>query len=257
MARALGDSVELWVTLNEPNVLLAQGYVMGIWPPGLQAPHLLPRAVSNLKRAHRLSYAALHELLPNAKVGLAHPLRAAVPATEGLGDRLAAAFLDTGFNRLFLDLPQDWLGVNYYTRDLVRFAPAGRRTSSWTGACRPAWRRTTSAGSSSPRAWAWCCARSRAGACRIYITENGIADAARHAPRPLPRRRTSRAGPRALDDGVDVRGYLHWSLLDNFEWAEGYAPRFGLYAVDYATQARTLRKSGERYADIIRTRTLE
>jgi len=53
---------------------------------------------------------------------------------------------------------------------------------------------------------------------------------------------------------VDVRGYLHWSLLDNFEWAEGYAPRFGLYAVDYATQERTLRASGEAYARLARLR---
>ncbi len=256
VARALGDSVELWVTLNEPNVLLAQGYVLGLWPPGLQAPHLVPRAVKNLKRAHRLAYAALHELVPNAKVGIAHALRPAVPATRGLGDRLAAALLDRGFNRLFLDLPQDWLGVNYYTRDLVRFAP-GRPKDLFMDRSVPPGVETNDLGWELFPEGLGLVLRSLAPRrLPIYITENGIADAedsrrARFLDAHLAQVLD------ALADGVDVRGYLHWSLLDNFEWADGYAPRFGLYAVDYATQVRTLRKSGERYAHIIRTRTLE
>jgi beta-glucosidase len=87
------------------------------------------------------------------------------------------------------------------------------------------------------------------------VTENGIADAA-DAKRARFLVAHLAQLEAALASGVDVRGYFHWSLLDNFEWAEGYGPRFGLVAVDYATQARTVRPSGELYARIARTRAL-
>ncbi|HEY3253995.1 MAG TPA: family 1 glycosylhydrolase, partial [Polyangiaceae bacterium] len=121
VARALGDRVKLWVTINEPNVLVAQGYLLGCWPPGVQHPTLVPRAVWNLRRAHIAAYRAIHELVPHAAVGLAHHLRVATPASRSLADRAAARALDLTFNGLFLDLPQDYLGINYYSRDIVRF----------------------------------------------------------------------------------------------------------------------------------------
>jgi beta-glucosidase len=89
----------------------------------------------------------------------------------------------------------------------------------------------------------------------MYVTENGIADAT-DAKRPAFLAAHLAEIARALASGIDVRGYYHWSLLDNFEWAEGYTPRFGLVAVDYATQARTVRPSGRLYAEIARTRDL-
>jgi beta-glucosidase len=213
--------------------------------------------VANLKRAHRAAYAALHEVLPRAQVGLAHHLRPAVPKSRrSVGDRLAAAFLDRAFNRLFLDLPQDWLGVNYYTRDLVRFAPSRPKDLFLDRSVPDGVEKNDLGWELFPEGLGLVLRSLAPKRLPIYLTENGIADAA-------DSRRTryleTHLGEvlRALADGVDVRGYLHWSLLDNFEWAEGYAPRFGLYAVDFATQARTLRKSGERYAEIIRSRSLE
>jgi beta-glucosidase len=89
----------------------------------------------------------------------------------------------------------------------------------------------------------------------IYVTENGIADAS-DAKRARFIVDHLRVIARAIRDGIDVRGYYHWSLTDNFEWAEGYGPRFGLVEIDYATQARRVRASAETYARIARTRTL-
>jgi beta-glucosidase len=84
----------------------------------------------------------------------------------------------------------------------------------------------------------------------IFITENGLADATDQRRAKFIRDHL-RSVWRAIQDGADVRGYLYWSLLDNFEWARGYAPRFGLVAVDYATQKRTIRPSALEYAKII------
>jgi beta-glucosidase len=95
----------------------------------------------------------------------------------------------------------------------------------------------------------------------IYITENGLScldwialDGAVHDPQRIDfTRRYLRELGRAIDDGADVRGYFHWSLMDNFEWADGYRQRFGLVHVDYATQQRTLKDSARWYSLIIRT----
>jgi beta-glucosidase len=89
----------------------------------------------------------------------------------------------------------------------------------------------------------------------LHVTENGIADASdAKRVRFIPRHLAEVAS--AIADGVDVRGYFHWSLLDNFEWAEGYEPRFGLVEVDYVTQERRPRESAHVYARIARARTL-
>ena len=90
----------------------------------------------------------------------------------------------------------------------------------------------------------------------ILVTENGIADA-KDALRPAFLRDHVAALDRAREAGADVRGYCHWSLVDNFEWHEGYGPRFGLYAVDYRTQERRLRPSGQLYKTLIAERTKE
>ena len=151
---------------------------------------------------------------------------------------------------------QDFFGINYYTRDLVR--PSLRRPGELFLA-----REVPSGADTNDLGWEiypaglghllrrWA-PKSKV---PIYVTENGIADV-----------RDQKRGPfliahlreieTAIASGVDVRGYFHWSLLDNFEWAEGYAPRFGLVEVDYATQTRRVRESGHLYARIARGRKL-
>lgn len=264
---ALGDLCSLWVTINEPNVLPVHGHLLGMWPPGRTSPVEAVRAHRNLLRAHVAMYRAMHETAGRRghalAAGVTHHLRVVAPERPGrLADRMWAAL----FERLFYDAfarsvcdtrLHDFFGINYYSRDVVRFSAWNARDGFV--------RRTVPEGAEvSDNGWEvypeglgkvidewW----SRAHV-PIYITENGIADADDdQRPRFLVRHLVEVA--RAIERGADVRGYMHWSLLDGFEWDEGYGSRFGLVAVDFATQERHPRPSAELYARIARTRSVD
>ncbi len=284
VVNALGDVCRLWVTVNEPNVVAAQSYLLGHWPPAVTSPVAAVKAHHVLLEAHVAAYRAIKELRGDAaQVGVAHHLRVAEPERPGsLLDRAAARTFARVFNEAFaiatcegrmygpLDAvvgrdgfriadargTQDFFGINYYSRDLVRFA-AHRPGELFTartvppGALRSdlGWEIYPAGLGRLVRTW------SRRSGLPVYVTENGIADAA-DAMRGAFLVDHLRELARAIADGVDVRGYFHWSLLDNFEWAEGYGPRFGLFEVDYATQERRARESAHIYARIARTREL-
>jgi beta-glucosidase len=285
VAGALAGRVSLWVTINEPAVYLYHSFLAGIWPPSLKSPRAMVLTGRSLIRAHFEALRAIREASDRASfargpslVGLASHLRVFDPARSGHAlDRGVAAVQDAIFNWAFLDsvhrgklLPpfgvgeavsgpspgHDFLGVNYYTRDRVRFDIT--RPAELFGA-----QETTPAAPVNDLGWEIYPegmrrmireAHGRYGL-PVYITENGIADAAdrmragylvHHLDQVL----------RAIQEGVLVKGYYHWSLMDNFEWAEGYAGRFGLYAMDYATQERSLRPSGALYGRIAAARSL-
>ncbi len=261
-ARRLGREVDLWCTLNEPNVQMYQGYVEGIWPPAVRDPARASKAFAGTLRAHAAAAEALRAADPGARIGLAINNIVFDPSSRwSLLDWIAAGQADSGFNWAHYDsiaagrvrfelagFPSidepldallgsaDWVGINYYRRNLVRFdagAPGlvellpgpGPRSDSGIEIypegllrlLRRIWQRYE---------------------LPIYVTENGVADAADRL-RPDFLRGHAHALARALEEGIPVRGYFHWSLLDNFEWAEGFGPRFGLYRVDYETFERT------------------
>jgi beta-glucosidase len=261
-AKRYGAEVDLWCTLNEPNVMMYQGYVIGIFPPGKKSNEDAAQAFAGLLRAHAQSAKAVRENDQGASVGVAMNLVVFQPKQrwnllDWISSRLAAnafnwAFYDSikagrivfsapGFPSL--DEPLDGLansvdffGANYYRRDMVHFAPSA-----------PGMVETTSGpGTLSDLGWEiypeglyelllHAYARYQL---PIYVTENGIADS-KGDRRPGYVRGHLYALSRAIAEGVPVRGYFHWSLLDNFEWAEGFTPRFGLYKTDYSTMART------------------
>jgi len=149
----------------------------------------------------------------------------------------------------------DFIGLNYYSRDMATFD--FRRRESYFGSffAHPS-RPQTSAGWEIYPEGVYRLLKFLARFDKpILITENGVADATDARRGPFLIRHLAEV-LRAIGDGVDVRGYFHWSLLDNFEWAEGYAPRFGLVAVDDSTQTRRIRPSGRLYAQIARERAL-
>ena len=283
---ALGDLCELWITVNEPSVLAAHAYLLGAWPPARTDPVAAVRAHHRLLEAHVAMYHAVHEADAHghARVGVAHHLRVVQPERPSRwADRAAAALMRGTFNDAFaravvegrmyggaLDRArndrgfcvadargtQELFGINYYSRDVVRFSlahagemfvargvPPGAEVSDL------GWEIFPEGLGMVVREWA---ARSEL---PVYVTENGIADAEDRRRGKFLVDHLAQIEA-AITRGVDVRGYFHWSLLDNFEWAEGYAPRFGLVAVDYGTQARTVRASGELYARIARERAL-
>ncbi|HEX3344949.1 MAG TPA: family 1 glycosylhydrolase [Polyangiaceae bacterium] len=262
-AGALGDLARLWITVNEPNVLAAHGYLLGVWPPAKKSPRLAFLAQRRLLAAHDAAYRALKDARGDGvQVGVAHHLRDVEPARPGSRrDRAAAALFRRVFNDAFAaavcqDGTQDFFGINYYSRDVVRFSarhagelfvsrgvPPGAEVSDLGWEVYPAGLGHV------VRAWA------RRSGRPVYVTENGIADASDTKRGPFLVAHL-RELARLLAEGVDVRGYFHWSLLDNFEWAEGYAPRFGLCAVDFGSGERTPRPSAKLYARIAREREL-
>ena len=290
--RALDDRVKLWVTLNEPWVVVDGGYLHGVLAPGQRNPYAAPIAAHHLLRAHA---AAVHVYRAEGRhqIGLVVNLEPKYPAQETVENLSATMRADAYVNRYYLDpvflgayppelaetfgaawptfadadldfirQPLDFLGVNYYSRQMVQHAP-GVWPLETTGVRQDRQAHTALDWEVYPQGLTdileW--VASRYGPVPLYITENGAAfydppQADGAVDDPLRRRYVRdhlRAARAALRQGVDLRGYFVWSLLDNFEWAHGYSKRFGLVHVDYATQHRTIKASGRFYAEVIRT----
>ena len=243
-ARSLGDLLGYACTINEPQGLGWSGYMLGINPPGVKGDERAARrAADNLLEAHRLASPAIraHTRAP-VGVTLAIPdLQYEDGATPGhTGFEVESAITDQ-----FLELARqdDFVGVQTYTR--IRIGPDGPRSpgSEWSEVSRDL-RETDEVtqmgyeyypralGGAIRRAW-----KSTGGKVPILVTENGIATL-RDERRIAFMTDALDEVAKCLQDGIDVRSYIHWSLLDNFEWAFGYGPRFGLVAVDRETFER-------------------
>jgi beta-glucosidase len=261
-ATRLGPQVRLWCTVNEPQVQMYFGYVTGTWPPGVRDNAQAVKAFAGLLRAHGAAARALRQGDPDAYIGLASNMVYFEPANRwNLLEQVVANTVSNGFNWSFyesimtgrmhfslpgfptLDVPApelrgtiDWVGINYYRRNLVRFAPGKPGMvdiSAGPGTLSDAKVEIYPEG---------LLALLREGWTRYHlpmvITETGVADST-GVHRPLFIRRHAFALQQAIAEGVDVRGFFHWSLMDNFEWAEGYGWRFGLYRLDLKTLTRT------------------
>jgi beta-glucosidase len=294
MARRLGDRVRWWLTVNEPSVAALAGHFTGEHAPGWRDPRAALRAAHHLLLGHGLAVRSLRATtrLP-ARVGLAAQTLPIHPATDRPEDRQAAYLLDALIHRWFLDplfkgaypqdlwsafgplapevlpgdaevlaAPLDFLGVNYYTRALARHNPAAAPLLAEL---------VPPGGDEGPLGWEVYTAglddvldrvRRDYRPPLILITENGRAldeppnagDVPEDAPRIDYLEQHLGVVRRALDRGVPVAGYFVWSLLDNFEWACGYRPRFGLVHVDFATGRRTPKASARWYGEVIRQR---
>lgn len=284
----VATDVRDFITINEPMVHLVLGYAAGINPPGKKGElkSVVPPMVGLLK-AHALAYQALHSLHKKSRfsekplrVGVAHHLRVFDPASSwNPADRLLASRLDHAFNWAFaetletghlkLNIPfvvdvnvevpeakgtQDFIGVNYYTRDMVEVVlgapgfklsvPAKAETNDLGWEIYPeGFYRVLKA------------TAKRFPGKQIFVTENGLADA-RDVKREAFIESHLSAMRKAMKEGVPVAGYCHWSLYDNFEWSEGFAPRFGLFEIDYNTLERKPRPSALKFSEIARKNSL-
>jgi beta-glucosidase len=281
VAQEYGGRVRWWITFNEPVVQVFKGWILGQWPPGKTQdfPTAL-RIMRSMLRSHVKAYHVIHEARPDAMVSVAKHALALTPCNPKRRlDRLSVAIRTYLFNHLFLDalhtgalrvpglfwerLPQkrtlDYIGLNYYTRDFVRntgFALPGLIGNICT------LEHHQSVGKRNDLGWE-VYPEGLAHFLKVYsrynlpilITENGL-PAARDDDRWTFLYLHLWQVARAISEGVNVVGYLHWSLLDNYEWADGYEARFGLLAVDYKTQGRTPRESARRMAEIVATNEL-
>ena len=270
----LGGLARFWITINEPTVVAYQGYVRGDWPPGRHDLGAALHVVVQLLRGHWQAYERIKRRHPELQVGLAHHLRIFDPARRfAPQDHAVAAAFTRVFNetmlrslregRLVFPLTrydsaggprqsQDFIGLNYYTRELVKFNHRyraelfGQRMLVEPALCSDlGWELY-------PEGLYRTLMALRRERLPIYVTENGIADRD-DARRPEYLLTHVGAMLRAIQAGAPVRGYMHWTSFDNFEWAEGYSAKFGLIACDPATQERLLRPSGRLYAEICRT----
>ncbi|HEX7588819.1 MAG TPA: family 1 glycosylhydrolase, partial [Anaerolineae bacterium] len=248
------------------------GYSDGIWPPGKKDFLLGFRVLANMVRGHAAAYQAIHHVQSNARVGVAHHLIRFLPANANSGlDRWAASLRDRMANRLYfralvdgqLRFPmsgsvpaavdsQDYVGVNYYFAEHSKFDPSNPG-QLFTRGVKPVWKAPVPefARTIHPAGLYDFLAEFSALGKPIYVTENGLFDLgdetqARYLVSHLAQVQ------RATAAGLPVKGYFYWTLVDNFEWAEGFDARFGLYHLDVPTQTRTPRPSAQVYARIAR-----
>jgi beta-glucosidase len=272
---ALADLCSLWCTINEPMVYVSMGYLFGKWTPGHRNRALATRAATNLLRGHAAAYHAIKELQPSAQVGYAShhvTFRPHAPALlHGLAVRGADALMNSGFVRAIRDgvlrvpgtrgirVPQakgtiDWIGLQYYQEFAIGFHPSAGLNQLFVRQTKP------KHAPPGPADWGGIVPENVFDHIRwlyttlkvpIYITESGVPDPD-DTLRPSWIAETLRAVWRAVNFNYPVKGFFFWSLVDNFEWAEGYDPRFnfGLYKVNFETQERTARESAKFYGEV-------
>ena len=291
VARRLADRVSHWAMFNEPNVHALFGHGVGTHAPGLKGmpPMLAAIHHQNLAQGHALQ--ALRAEHSGARLGTVINLQPARPSSDRPEDHRAAARFDAFWNGAFLDplfkgsypaaiaddlaplvaagdhetmrRPIDFIGVNYYSPSYIAHAPQSL-FGAWYGAV-PAGMRFTAIGWPSDAGGLseeLMRLRDRYGNPQMYVTENGAcygdrlaADGTVHDGDRIAYLRDHLAAARtALAAGANLRGYFVWSLLDNFEWAEGYSRRFGVVHVDFATQKRTPKSSYRWLAELIARR---
>jgi beta-glucosidase len=282
VTKAVGNLCRMWVTFNEPNVYAACGYVVGEFPPGRKGELLNALRVNSIQaQAHVLAYRAIHELVPDAQVGWAQHYVVFEPV-RGILDRWAASLLDRFFNNAFFELIEDgrlafpfgmlgghdreakgccdFVGLNVYSRLHVAF-DLRYVSTLFTNIFVPGHVPQGDQGVEKPYGEAYPLAVVRAveRAARlgkpIYIMENGVPDAEDRI-RPWLIVNVLRELHGLIEQGHDIRGYLHWTLTDNFEWNEGWKLRFGLVALDPDTQDRTMRSSAKLFSEIVRSNQL-
>jgi beta-glucosidase len=239
----LGSEVTFWLTLNEPEVYADYSFNVGDWPPNRHNFFVTFRVLKRLSEGHKAAYQIIKDRFPSAQVGISkHNISLAVD--RRLMNVVIKFGLDKLWNLYFLQLIrgyQDFIGLNYYFHSRTNFS---LRTSARTKFSDLGWELH-------PKGLTQVLQSLRRYKLPIYITENGLADAddvyrAQYLHDILD------VIWHAINKGIDIRGYSHWSLLDNFEWDKGFWPRFGLIEVNYKTLARHPRKSSRVYAEIIK-----
>jgi beta-glucosidase len=293
VVKALGDRINTWCILNEPNVFTSDGYDTGAHAPGRKDWDACLKATHVVNLAQGMAFRAIKSAYPKAEVSSAFNTGDAVPATNSEADKLAAERWAAFHNYWFVDpplkghypqelateqvlatmgvrggdmdivkAPLDFLGINYYNRAIVsdsrdhRIVHAAGHDGEQGPKTEFGWEvwpdgfyhlLTTTNARYKPKA--------------IEVTENGCSygDIPEANGRVPDERRTNffrgylGAVARAHKEGVPIRGYAAWSLMDNFEWAEGYTQRFGFVFVDFRTLKRTVKDSGKWYAQLAAT----
>ncbi len=266
------DYVKYWVTINEPVVLALLGYFFGWWPPGEKNLKKGLKVIKNLILSHMYANIIIKENRSDSLVSIAHNMMLFYPYRNFFMDKflvnkvspiyndlildaLTSGYIKkpVGNNEFYSDLKDsiDYIGVNYYTRAFVEFHPfklyneKKRKDAILTDFGYEYY----------PEGIYEILSNLKKYNKKIIITENGIADK-EDKLRGEFITKSIEAIKKAKKEGLDIAGYFYWSLMDNFEWVEGYSMKFGLYEVDFKTLERKIRKSAYIYKDICEKETI-
>lgn len=249
------NHVDLWITINEPGILVWAGYIGGKFPPQKKNRLTAYWVHWNLAKAHKKAYKAIHQEIPEAKVGFSQNIHSFNRLHKhSIREGVAEWIYDMSYNHAFYLMTgkktHDFIGLNYYYNwyisfngrshlpELLDVIEVKKDVSDLGWEIFPEGMFSVLMDFSDYHL-------------PIYITENGIAST-NDDRRVRFLLSYLKEIYHAISAGIDVRGYFHWSLVDNFEWADGFEPRFGLIEVNHRTQERKFRPSSFVYAEIIR-----
>ncbi len=277
--RCLRDAVRVFITFNEPNVFVAAGYLGGVMPPGRRCARDGFDAFANVFRAHAAVYDMIHSRgRERAAVGVAHNMVSFQPASrnsalDGWAVKIAHSFYNMGLIETFrtgtfsVRVPflmdeetpvgvrdkLDFLGVNYYFRMFLRMSPLKLKGPEYFWEDRDGRGLTETGWEIYPKGLEDVLRSASLSGVPIVVTENGTAETD-DARKIAYMKEHLRAMHRVIREGVDIRGYFWWSLMDNYEWLEGLRPRFGLYRVDFETLERRPTAASSYFARWVRRR---
>lgn len=242
LAHSFGSNVRYYIIINEPEIYALNSYMLGLWPPQKKGVLSYMRAMKSLVRSHTLACKAIKQNNPGALTGPACNM--SYFENGGGLNRIPAYLADRLWNRFFIERTlkhHDFIGINYYFHNTIKYGlnkNANEKVSDMGWELYPQGIENVVMG------------MARYGL-PLIVTESGLADAD-DRQRPWYIEETLRSLYRTIENGANLRGYLHWSLLDNFEWDKGFWPRFGLVSVDRKTMKRMPRReSADTYRRII------
>ncbi|MFH1427178.1 MAG: glycoside hydrolase family 1 protein [Patescibacteria group bacterium] len=251
IADELEETVDYWVTLNEPMVHVFNGYINGKFPPNKKNIILAIKTFNNLVKAHKQAYQIIHKKLPKAKVSITKLYNFYEPAHKWCLVELIFASIAHYFGnqRLLNKIEKylDYIAFDYYFHNRIVWYPPFKKNLN---------KEVTDMGwEIYPNGIYFVLKYLKKFKKPIFIMENGLANADDSKRQKFIVEHLKYIH-RAIKEGVDVRGYFYWSLMDNFEWADGWAPKFGLYEMDRKTFKRTARPSAKAYAEICKKNEL-
>ena len=268
MVRALAGHVRYWITINEPTVYIYQSYILGIWPPQAKSLWKARTVKNHLAAAHIKTYRLIHEIykeedLPRPFVSIAQHMQDFVPCIPSMKNKFAASLRHQWFNLELIDRfmrhkALDFIGINYYSRQRVELRKWGVR-NLMMDVCKNEehciHEKNSLGWEIYPEGLYKVLLKVKKYGLPVMITENGICtsdDSLRWKYIEAHLKNIHRA----MDEGVNVKGYFYWSLMDNFEWHDGFGPRFGLIDINYTTQQRTVRESAVKFSQVCKTGVL-
>jgi beta-glucosidase len=244
------DFVDFWQTINEPLIYASLGYLEGIWPPETKSFIAFLRVINNQIVCHKEVFKNFHKLKPEVKVGIAKSNVYFEPFNlKSILDRFNAWINRYFWNEFFLNRIRnhlDFIGLNYYFHQRIKFPAQNKNENKVVSDV--GWEIY-------PKGIYHALKELKKYNLPIYITENGLADAKDELRKDFIKDHLSWIH-KAIQEDIDVKGYFHWSLLDNFEWEKGFEPRFGLVEIDYKDLKRKPRPSSKFYAKVSKQNAL-